>query len=321
MKSCLRKRRRNSARPLPKQGRLRDFGSTGASCLWADRLRHPITQIWNLRLFRHSLGRYEKLTGVETASGDNEVHEHVVVRGPTKRLQAEMDHYAFPSVEVFIEKHNRYSNWEARVATAAEDASAYSELQHASVAQRRRLKRLAQHLPFRPLLRFLYVYLWQGGFLDGREVTISRAFMASDEFLSVAKTYELSGALPHLTTKTLRSRGAGEGDDVANVGDAGDEHQHPLEAKAEAGVRHGAVAPEVEIPFVVREVHLVPPQIRLQDLEAFLTLTSADDLADAGDKQIHRGHGFSVVVQAHVEGLNFLRIIEDRDWRFEMFFS
>ena len=29
-----------------------------------------------------------------------------------------MDHYAFPSVGVFVEKHNRYSNWEARVALA-----------------------------------------------------------------------------------------------------------------------------------------------------------------------------------------------------------
>jgi glycosyltransferase involved in cell wall biosynthesis len=154
-------------------------------------LRHAYYPNWNLRLFRHSLGRYEKLTGVETASGDNEVHEHVVVRGPTKRLQTEMDHYAFPSVEVFIEKHNRYSNWEARVATAAEDTSADSELQHANVAQRRRLKRLAQHLPFRPLLRFLYVYLWQGGFLDGREGYYFARLHGFYEFLSVAKTYEL----------------------------------------------------------------------------------------------------------------------------------
>ena len=81
-------------------------------------LRHAYYPNWNLRLFRHSLGRYEKLTEVATASGDNEVHEHVVVDGPTGRLRCEMDHYAFPSVEVFVEKHNRYSNWEARVAAA-----------------------------------------------------------------------------------------------------------------------------------------------------------------------------------------------------------
>ncbi|MEY2549953.1 MAG: hypothetical protein QOG12_97, partial [Verrucomicrobiota bacterium] len=78
-------------------------------------LRHSYYPNWNLRLFRHSLGRYEKLTDADTRSGDNEVHEHVIVNGPTGRLRCEMDHYAFPTVEVFVEKHNRYSNWEARV--------------------------------------------------------------------------------------------------------------------------------------------------------------------------------------------------------------
>ena len=154
-------------------------------------LRHAYYPNWNLRLFRHSLGRYEKLTSIETASGDNEVHEHVVVQGPTKRLRTEIDHYAFPSVEVFVEKHNRYSNWEARVALAAEAASAGSKLQHADVAQRRRLKRWAQHLPCRPLLRFLYVYLWQGGFLDGREGYYFARLHAFYEFLSVVKVREL----------------------------------------------------------------------------------------------------------------------------------
>jgi glycosyltransferase involved in cell wall biosynthesis len=163
-------------------------------------LRHAYYPNWNLRLFRHSLGRYEKLTSVETASGDNEVHEHVVVQGQTRRLRTEIDHYAFPSVDVFVEKHNRYSNWEARVALAAEDASAGSDLQHADVAKRRRLKRLAQHLPFRPLLRFLYVYLWQGGFLDGREGYYFARLHGFYEFLSVVKARELklSRQLPDL---------------------------------------------------------------------------------------------------------------------------
>ncbi len=48
-------------------------------------LRHAYYPNWNLRLFRHSLGRYEKLTEAATDSGDNEVHEHVVVQGPTGR--------------------------------------------------------------------------------------------------------------------------------------------------------------------------------------------------------------------------------------------
>jgi glycosyltransferase involved in cell wall biosynthesis len=153
-------------------------------------LRHAYYPNWNLRLFRHSLGRYEKLTDVATESGDNEVHEHVVVQGPTGRLRCELDHYAFPSVEIFVEKHNRYSNWEARVAAAEGRGSGQSGLQSARVAQRRRLKRLAQRSPFRPLLRFLYVYIWQRGFLDGREGYYFARLHGFYEFLTVAKTYE-----------------------------------------------------------------------------------------------------------------------------------
>ena len=154
-------------------------------------LRHAYYPNWNLRLFRHALGRYEKLTDAATNSGDNEVHEHVVVQGRTSRLRCEMDHYAFPSVDVFVEKHNRYSNWEARVAADKQLAGSSSELRHATVGARRRLKQLSHRLPFRPLLRFLFVYVWQKGFLDGREGYYFARLHAVYEFLSVAKTYEL----------------------------------------------------------------------------------------------------------------------------------
>lgn len=155
-------------------------------------LRHAYYPNWNLRLFRHSLGRYEKLTDAVTNSGDNEVHEHVVVQGSTSRLRSEMDHYAFPSVDVFIEKHNRYSNWEARVATDRHLADTSGKLKHARVDRRRKLKLLSHRLPFRGLLRFLYVYVWQKGFLDGREGYYFARLHGVYEFLSVAKTYELT---------------------------------------------------------------------------------------------------------------------------------
>ncbi len=154
-------------------------------------LKHAYYPNWNLRLFKHSLGRYEKLTDSPTKSGDNEVHEHVVVNGPTGRLRSEMDHYAFPSVEVFVEKHNRYSNWEARVATERHLARSSDQLHHERVNRRRKLKLLSQRLPFRGLLRFLYVYVWQKGFLDGREGYYFARLHGIYEFLSVAKTYEL----------------------------------------------------------------------------------------------------------------------------------
>lgn len=171
----------------------------GLSGYWINRrfmfmgkwLRHAYYPNWNLRLFRHSLGRYEKLTDAATESGDNEVHEHVVVQGATGRLRAEMRHYAFPSVAVFVEKHNRYSNWEARVAADRYLQENSAAVDSEMIGSRRRMKIISQRLPFRPLLRFLYVYFWQKGFLDGREGYYFARLHATYELLSVVKTYEL----------------------------------------------------------------------------------------------------------------------------------
>lgn len=154
-------------------------------------LRHAYYPNWNLRLFKHRLGRYEKLTDVDTASGDNEVHEHVIVQGPAGHLKCEMDHYAFPSVDVFVEKHNRYSNWEARVSLDRFLKQSGGQIQSREVGFRRRLKEWSQHLPFRPLLRFLYVYFWQCGFLDGWAGYYFARLHGFYEFLCVAKTREL----------------------------------------------------------------------------------------------------------------------------------
>lgn len=151
-------------------------------------LKHAYYPNWNLRLVRRGKARFEKLTVSETASGDNEVHEHLLVDGETQNLKTEMDHYAFPDVDTFIEKHNRYSNWEAVVALESRQAS--NALQKAEVSRRRSLKRWASRLPFRPLLRFLYVYLWQRGFLDGKEGYYFARLHGFYEFLIVAKTVE-----------------------------------------------------------------------------------------------------------------------------------
>ena len=169
-----------------------DSGETHAG-YWINRLyfflgkplRHAYFPNWNLRLFKHRLGRYEKLTDEFTGSGDHEIHEHVVVNGTTGKLRSIMDHHAFPTIESFVEKHNRYSNWEATVAHASVAGS--GKLQHERVRARRFLKRLFRKMPFRPTLRFLYVYLWQMGFLDGWEGYVFARLHGQYEFLSLAK--------------------------------------------------------------------------------------------------------------------------------------
>lgn len=175
-------------------------GGHGCTGYWINRrfmfmgrwLRHAYYPNWNLRLFKHALGRYERLVQGPTQSGDNEVHEHIIVQGNTGRLRCEMDHYAFASIDVFVEKHNRYSNWEARLELeeGLENTRA-STPQSGHVRLRRMLKRMVRRLPFRPFLRFIYVYVFQAGFLDGREGYIFARLHAVYEFLAVAKAAEL----------------------------------------------------------------------------------------------------------------------------------
>ena len=153
-------------------------------------LKHAYFPNWNLRLFRHKVGRYEKITDLSTDSGDHEIHEHVVVQGSTGKLNSIMDHHAFPTIDSFVEKHNRYSNWEAIVESSAEDDD--TALQHEAVKGKRRLRRIFRKLPFRPTLRFIYVYLWQGGILDGWAGYVFARLHAQYEFLSLSKARAIS---------------------------------------------------------------------------------------------------------------------------------
>jgi glycosyltransferase involved in cell wall biosynthesis len=148
---------------------------------------------WNLRFFRHKAGRYEKLAdSAGTGSGDNEVHEHVRLEGPAGYLKAEMEHYAFPDIATWVEKHNRYSNWEARLQVEALSAGrTEAGALEPGLARKRRLRRLAWSLPFRPALRFLYHYVWRAGFRDGYRGYVFCRLMAWYEFLNASKAREL----------------------------------------------------------------------------------------------------------------------------------
>lgn len=148
-------------------------------------LKHAYFPNWNLRLFKHKLGRYEKITDLSTNSGDHEIHEHVVVQGSSGKLNSIMDHHAFPTIESFVEKHNRYSNWEAVVESSTTDDE--SSLQHDGVRGKRKVRRIFRKLPFRPTLRFLYVFLWQRGILDGWRGYVFSRLHAQYEYLSAAK--------------------------------------------------------------------------------------------------------------------------------------
>jgi hypothetical protein len=155
---------------------------------------------WNLRLFRHRQGRYERLHGGDTGSGDNEVHEHVVLDGATAYLKADMLHFAYPDIYTWVEKHNRYSNWEARVEVMGHDTKGAGQGIGAHLRKRRALREWSRGLPFRPTLRFLYSYILKRGFLDGYVGYMFCRLLATYEMMSVFKACELrqdSGSKNH----------------------------------------------------------------------------------------------------------------------------
>lgn len=148
---------------------------------------------WNIRLFKHAVGRYERIgTLGDTGSGDNEVHEHVVLStGDAGYLKNDFLHYAYPDIATWVEKHNRYSTWEAHAMDAGDAGDVEPSLFGGPIERRRWLKSRSRRLPFRPTLRFLYAYLVKGGILDGYPGFVFCRLLGFYEFLSVAKHQEM----------------------------------------------------------------------------------------------------------------------------------
>jgi glycosyltransferase involved in cell wall biosynthesis len=142
---------------------------------------------WNLRLFRHRLGRYD----------DREVHEHVVLNGRAGYLDADLLHADGRGLEAFVARHNRYSTLEAaarwKAQRGAPDRARLPVSLLASPVQRKRYlrERVWPNLPAKPVVLFVYMYLLRRGFLDGRAGLALCVFHAFQEFMVGLKLAEL----------------------------------------------------------------------------------------------------------------------------------
>ena len=131
---------------------------------WNRRMRSMYPD-YNLRLIRRGKGRYE----------DRIVHEHMVVEGSAGYLKHHLVHRDDKGLERWLDRHNHYSSMEAvevwRMRNASEGEHSITARSTATGPKRQRaLKRFAyRHLPFRPLWRFLWLYVVKGGVLDGRK--------------------------------------------------------------------------------------------------------------------------------------------------------
>jgi glycosyltransferase involved in cell wall biosynthesis len=137
---------------------------------------------WITRLVRPDRVRFERSVH-SRASG-----------GPEGQLQSHFVHYSFnKGLEAWYDKHNRYSTAEASLSAnrllerKIDWPGIFSGI---SERRRRALKSLSYHAPFRPSLRFLYMYILRGGFLDGKPGYLYCRLLAAYEFMIIIKMAE-----------------------------------------------------------------------------------------------------------------------------------
>ncbi|NEQ95307.1 MAG: glycosyltransferase family 2 protein [Cyanothece sp. SIO2G6] len=122
--------------------------------------------------------------------------EREVCDGPTGFLTNTYPHYTCgKGFSRWLEKHNRYSSDEA-VETLRQLESGTIDWSgilfgRSEVERRRALKDLSLRLPFRPLIRFLYMYFGLGGILDGHAGLVWCILQAFYEYLIILKVWEL----------------------------------------------------------------------------------------------------------------------------------
>ena len=147
-------------------------------------IKHAMRPGMVMRFFRPPLVRFQRL-----------VNPVPVIDGPHGYLTGMLIHYNFSKgISEWIDKHNSYSQLEAQEGMRLIHQREAHEpgLFSADPALRRRaLKNLSFKLPWRPLIKFLYFYVWQRGWLDGRAGFTYCVLQAFYEYMIVLKMREL----------------------------------------------------------------------------------------------------------------------------------
>lgn len=117
-----------------------------------------------LRLFRREHGQFDMAL----------VHERLIVDGPTGRLQNELLHYSYPTLEKYFEKFNRYTTLGAREAFERGEKVGWAKL------------------VIKPFAAFIKHFLIRRGFLDGVEGLVISVLSSCSVLVKYAKLRELN---------------------------------------------------------------------------------------------------------------------------------
>jgi|SRR5438270_1282120 len=121
-----------------------------------------------LRLVRRDAAEFEL----------RDVHEDIKMQGEQGHLKGDLIHHAYPTLESFIEHANRYSSLGAGM-----------------VVRERKAGFSVVNIILRPMVRFLWSYIFRGGFLDGREGLLVLMTHAAYVSWKYAKAWEISRKL------------------------------------------------------------------------------------------------------------------------------
>jgi len=118
-----------------------------------------------LALFRVGAGSYERIDDPGWSDLDMEVHEHPVLNGPVGELKSRILHDDQSPLFKFIERHNKYSSWEARRYLTHCGNRTESGM---SLTFRQRVKYALLESSWLSVFYFVYTYFVRGGLLDGK---------------------------------------------------------------------------------------------------------------------------------------------------------
>src|SRR5262245_12027803 len=147
-------------------------------------IRHAMPPGIIMRFFRPPHVRFERL-----------VNPVPVIDGPHGYLRGMLVHYNFSKgISEWIDKHNRYSQLEAQegmklIHQASEKRPGLLDADPA--LRRRALKNLSFRLPWRPVLKFMYLYVLKRGWLDGKAGFAYCVLQSFYEYMIVLKMHEL----------------------------------------------------------------------------------------------------------------------------------
>jgi len=139
------------------------------------------------RVFIKNKMRYERL-----------VHSIQIADGPVADLEGYLDHEPFSKgISQWVERHNQYSTFEARMRHDDQGKPKHASLRTALFARdlgvrRTHQKEIYYRMPLRPAVKFLWMYVWKWGFLDGRAGMAYSLLIAFYEYLIILKERELA---------------------------------------------------------------------------------------------------------------------------------